>query len=503
MERSLRNVLVVSFGFLLLFTAYGGLQSLQSSLYSEEGLGVTALSSLYGGVLLSSTCLPPLLIKKFGCKWTIVLSMCCYVAFSLGNFYASWYTLIPTSIVLGLGAAPLWSAQCTYLTIMGNTQAEKVGKVGRDVVNQYFGIFFLIFQSSGVWGNLISSLVFGQTPTQEAIPEEQLLSCGASDCLMATASTNSTQRPSQTLIYTLLGIYTVTGTRTAALEDQPRPRERVLCTPGPCATFPSSVHLRRLCPHLRRGLVRSGVLAVLLVAVFLKPIKDAQQKDDGEKKLPFWFTLLSTFRLLRDKRLRLLVLLPVYSGFEQAFLAGDYTRSYTTCALGIQFVGYVMICFSATNALCSLLYGRLSQHTGRIALYALGAVTHLSCSVALLLWRPDPRQLAVFFVFSGLWGVADAVWQTQNNVLYGVLFEKDKEAAFANYRLWEALGFTVAFGYSKFLCVSTKLYILLGVLSLAMVAYGTVEHLEAQSLARSAATEQKKPAKEAVMETAM
>lgn len=41
-----------------------------------------------------------------------------------------------------------------------------MGKAGRDVVNQYFGIFFLIFQSSGVWGNLISSLVFGQTPTQ-------------------------------------------------------------------------------------------------------------------------------------------------------------------------------------------------------------------------------------------------------------------------------------------------------------------------------------------------
>lgn len=49
---------------------------------------------------------------------------------------------------------------------MGNSYAEKAGKVGRDVVNQYFGLFFLIFQSSGVWGNLISSLVFGQTPTQ-------------------------------------------------------------------------------------------------------------------------------------------------------------------------------------------------------------------------------------------------------------------------------------------------------------------------------------------------
>lgn len=70
----------------------------------------------------------------------------------------------------------------------------------------------------------------------------------------------------------------------------------------------------------------SGVLAVLLVAVFLEPIKDAQRKREGDEGPPFWSTLLSTFRLLGDKRLRLLVLLPMYSGFEQAFLAGDYTR---------------------------------------------------------------------------------------------------------------------------------------------------------------------------------
>ncbi|XP_008067057.2 protein unc-93 homolog A [Carlito syrichta] len=433
MDRSLKNVLVVSFGFLLLFTAYGGLQSLQSSLYSEEGLGVTALSTLYGAVLLSSMLLPPILIKSLGCKWTIAVSMCGYLAFSLGNFMASWYTLIPTSILLGLGAAPLWAAHCTYLTIMGNTYAKKVGKLGKDVVNQYFGIFFLIFQSSGVWGNLISSLVFGQTPSQEAIPEEQLVSCGASDCLMATASTNSTQRPSQELIYTLLGIYT-----------------------------------------------GSGVLAILLIAVFLEPIRDIH--SDGEKKaLPFWSTLLSTFKLLRDKRLCLLVLLPLYSGLQQGFLSGEYTRSYVTCALGIQFVGYVMICFSTTDALCSLLYGKVSQYTGRILLYVLGAVTQLSSIIALLLWRPHTQQLAVFFVFPGLWGVADAVWQTQNNALFGVLFERNKEAAFANYRLWEALGFVIAFGYSTFLCVYVKLYILLGVLTLTMVAYGTVEYWEAKN----------------------
>ena len=55
--------------------------------------------------------------------------------------------------------------------------------------------------------------------------------------------------------------------------------------------------------------------------------------------------------------------------------AGDLCslpQSYATCALGIQFVGYVMICFGAVDALCSVLFGRLARHTGRIPLFALG-----------------------------------------------------------------------------------------------------------------------------------
>lgn len=75
------------------------------------------------------------------------------------------YTLIPTSVILGLGGSTLWSAKCTYLTISGNAQAAKEGKKGSNIVNQYFGIFFFIFQSSGVWGNLMSSLIFGQDTT--------------------------------------------------------------------------------------------------------------------------------------------------------------------------------------------------------------------------------------------------------------------------------------------------------------------------------------------------
>ncbi|XP_064270086.1 protein unc-93 homolog A isoform X2 [Passer domesticus] len=433
MERNLKNVLVISFGFLFLFTAYSGLQSLQSSLNAEEGLGVASLSVLYAALTLSSMFLPPIIIKKLGCKWTIVVSMCCYIAYSLGNFYASWYTLIPTSMILGLGGAPLWSAKCTYLTIAGTLYAEKAGKNAKDIISQYFGIFFLVFQTSGIWGNLISSLILSQSSNQGEISEDNLECCGAYDCLTDTTNSTGSERPSNSLIYTLVGVYTA-----------------------------------------------SGVLAVLLVMIFLDQIKSNQAETEKEKP-SFWSTFLATFRHLKDKRQCLLIPLTMYSGFEQAFLTGDYSKSFVTCALGIQYVGYMMICFAGINSLCSLLFGKISQFMGRKFLFSLAAVLNTSCIITVLLWKPDPKQLAVFFVIPGLWGVSDAVWQTQTNALYGILFEKNKEAAFANYRLWESVGFVIAFAYSTKLQVYIKTYIVLSVLVLSMVTYGAVEYLEAKS----------------------
>lgn len=153
-------------------------------------------------------------------------------------------------------------------------------------------------------------------------------------------------------------------------------------------------------------------------------------------------------------------------------------QNYVTCALGIHYVGFVMICFGATNSLCSFAFGRLAQYTGRIALFSLAAVTNLGCFLGLLYWKPHPDQLGVFFVFPALWGMADAVWQTQTNALYGILFAEHKEAAFANYRMWESLGFVIAFAYSTYICLSTKIYIALSVLALTMVTYLYVEYNE-------------------------
>ena len=51
----------------------------------------------------------------------------------------------------------------------------------------------------------------------------------------------------------------------------------------------------------------------------------------------------------------------------------------------------------------------------------------------------------VVYVLAALWGIADAIWQTQINALYGSVFANNEEAAFSNYKLWESAGFLFSF----------------------------------------------------------
>ncbi|KAM3861461.1 protein unc-93 homolog A-like [Diretmus argenteus] len=424
-----KNVLVVSMGFLCLFTAYQGLQTLQSSLNAEEGMGVASLSVIYASTVISSMFLTPMLIKNLGCKWTIVVSMACYISYSCGNLYPGWYTLIPTSVILGLGGAPLWSAKCTYLTITGNLQASKDGKKGSDVILQYFGIFFCFFQTSNIWGNLLSSLIFGQDSHIADIPEEQLQFCGAASCYAQINTT--TIRPEKKLVWALVGSY-----------------------------------------------IGVGVLAMIIVAVFLDNIDQEQASEFRGSREPLWHTFLATFRLLRDRRLVILIPVTMYSGFEQSFLAADYTKHYVTCALGIHNIGFVMISFGAANSVCSLVFGRLAEYTGRLPLFFLAAISNFSSILGLLFWRPGLDQKAAFFGFPALWAMADAVWQSQTGALYSIFFPRDKEAAFAYYRIWESLGYAISFAYSTFICLETKLYILLAVLLLTTVTWPILEYWE-------------------------
>jgi hypothetical protein len=91
-------------------------------------------------------------------------------------------------------------------------------------------------------------------------------------------------------------------------------------------------------------------------------------------------------------------------------------------------------------------------------------------------WKPSANQIIVLFILAGLWGLADAVWQTQINSFYGILFVDQKEAAFSNYRLWESTGFVIFYIITPYIRIRLALIILIIFLTIGMMGYGATEY---------------------------
>ncbi|KAL4716698.1 hypothetical protein ACJJTC_004817 [Scirpophaga incertulas] len=161
-----------------------------------------------------------------------------------------------------------------------------------------------------------------------------------------------------------------------------------------------------------------------------------------------------------------------------AFMAADFTQAFVGCAYGISNIGYVMICFGVLNALAAPVGGGIVKITGRFPVMVTALVLNLGLLSALMTWRPDPEQWLVFYGLAAVWGAADAVWLVQVNALSGILFPGDEEAAYSNFRLWEATGSVLSYASAPYLCVRTRVTILIGLLLVGFAGYSAIELME-------------------------
>ena len=90
-------------------------------------------------------------------------------------------------------------------------------------------------------------------------------------------------------------------------------------------------------------------------------------------------------------------------------------QGYVSCAYGVQNVGFVLMAYGVTDALCSFSFGFVIKHVGRVPIFLFGTLVNGVVVVVLFTWSPHPDQAYVFYVLAALWGMADAVWQTQIN----------------------------------------------------------------------------------------
>ena len=72
-----------------------------------------------------------------------------------------------------------------------------------------------------------------------------------------------------------------------------------------------------------------------------------------------------------------------------------------------------MVCNGICQAISSYVFGRLVKYTGRIFVYIVGALINYGTIILMFLWNPKQSQIFLLFFIAGLWGIADAIWQTQ------------------------------------------------------------------------------------------
>jgi hypothetical protein len=159
-----KNLIILCVGFIFIFSPFRGVQNLQSSLNAENQLGIIAMCCVH--VTMVVTCLlAPLWTNIFTAKWTLALGALCFLLWFGANFYPTFYTLIPAALVAGFGNGLLWTAESAYLLKLAFDSACQRKDTLEPKMFRFHGIFLAGFQTTHIWGNLLSSLLIGHRTT--------------------------------------------------------------------------------------------------------------------------------------------------------------------------------------------------------------------------------------------------------------------------------------------------------------------------------------------------
>ena len=338
----LKDLVCLSVSFMFVYMAFVSLQTLQSSLNSQEGLGVASLCWIYSSSVISCL-LAPLLMRYSTTKWTILIGFCCFLLYLLANLYPVYFVILPASLFFGLTFGPMWSAQSTHLTTLalryGDTFSDNkddtttnykantnqpeerrmkqyptpntLGRVSlhphENIITMCNAIFCSIFQTCHLWGNLLSStLLFHSTNTTAHISHQLInytrLYCGARNCA----------RTSYNFPWTYKEFYTQSTSTNFSIYNG----DAAL----PHHLYPISDDIRLLLLSLYIICVLLGILLLYWKLENLQVYKSGSKAEFSCKNL-----LFDTVRMFGDSKLQLLVPLMVFVGLQQAFIQGDFT----------------------------------------------------------------------------------------------------------------------------------------------------------------------------------
>ncbi|KAH9141462.1 hypothetical protein AeRB84_014353 [Aphanomyces euteiches] len=451
-----RAALILSAAFLLVFTAYGGIETLETSIISGEckgclegptdgicqsgsvcqdkvkfscdeacaapfqecksSLGNTILgivylvytvSAFFGSIVLStsyenSVKLTLLTVDLLGKKWSLFGSSFFYALFAFANLMVALTPhnpnlhsalLITAAALLGMAASVLWISQASYITQISVIYATLKNEAVTSSMGHFNGIFFSIFNLSSIAGNLISSLVLG---------------------------TFDWSNTSLFLIYTVLGL---SGT----------------------ALF-----------------------------FFLPSLSDVDALANATStERARIFSPRSLWTVAKDTRM--LTLLPVFlfGGILRGFALGEFTSNVIRESLGSSSIGYAMALYGGITVVGSFGFGKLADRYGPWTGMSFGYVSIFTayCLCYSLHLSKCDGQWSMVLCIAILLSIGDSTSTTLTNVVVGQEFPTNAVEAFSLVKAYQSAASAVSFGFFKYLSFHGQIILLMTMTVLALVCF--------------------------------
>lgn len=413
-------------------SALNAMYNAQTSLLPTDGMGNTIATIGSASTVVSAALLNSYLLSIAGIKKTMTISMSFIVLYMAAFFYPKWELVIPAAIMGGITVNLMMSSWFAYANSVAYWHNKLFGGDLSLTITLVIGITNMSASGGFLWGNLVMYFILDeneQDNNANATTERNVSGiCGINYCNEDLYSSTNAQPPSENRYLMLIGAFTFMA---------------VLGTVG---TF-------------------------FLADIPLKLQSDQNKKN--KKFRDFLEVLRESWNVIIQPKGFLPVFLIVFVGLEGVFTASVFTQAFISCNVGVSKVGFFMFAFGISEIIVSGLQWALIRTLGRPLLIILVYATFMGCYIYLLL-SPEFNTL-VYFVIVVLFGLGDATLISTIFSLYGYLFPDSIEGAFSLVNFWWGFAIFIPFLLNQYLCVRTKIYILMGMGTIGFGIYLALE----------------------------
>lgn len=369
--------------------------------------------------------------------------------------------LYAASLLLGCGAAIIWTGQGNYLTVNSNAET----------IDRNSGLFWVLFQANQLFGNLFVFFIF-KSDTIE----------------MGTIR----------LTYGTLAVVAVTGLLLMFTLGSSSSRRRNSLSEGANSVHstPSRSGSGSGQDILSPASEESPPLPSSVAVIVPSP------KDE----------LIKSFKLLQTRRMILLAAMFIYTGIILSFYSGVYgpALGYTKAfgADSAKYIGISGMLIGLGEMTGGGLFGIFGKYTvtrGRAPIVLLAYVIHLGTFFLIFInipaessWMPVytpayiDSNLTLALFCSYLLGLGDSCFNTQIMTLLGTVYAENSAPAYAVFKFIQSMAAAVAFLYSNWINLHVQLLILGLSATVGTLTFAAVE-FEARALAKRTTRESQYP----------